>query len=357
MNCRIGIVCNYELKEDRIGGMDRFFKAYNEELYKLGAEVCWFFKGNNKPAFHRDLEVHLSGNETVESYFLSFLDQNPQFEVVITHFMELCTAFFKEIKNHRKDTYTIAVDHNPRPLKGFPLKKRLKNRLKGSFYARYTDLFVGVSKYTVDHIKKDYGLFVKHKTQLIYNGIAAGKYKKRMQTNYGKFIVASHLRASKGIHDLIEAVNMLPVSIKEQMQIDVYGEGPMENSLKGKVEELKLEKVIKFYGSSSRLPERFQNYSFLLQPTYMECFSLSILESLASNVPVVTTTVGGNTEIIREKENGYLFEAGNIDKLSHLLKGIMEKEKVTPGEVYQLIEKEYNLEKMVQQHIALIPCI
>ena len=47
----------------------------------------------------------------------------------------------------------------------------------------------------------------------------------------------------------------------------------------------------------------------MLQPTHMECFSLSILESFAANVPVITTNVGGNKEVIDEGENGYIFKA------------------------------------------------
>ena len=34
----------------------------------------------------------------------------------------------------------------------------------------------------------------------------------------------------------------------------------------------------------------------------MECFSLSILESLAANIPVITTPVGGNLEVVTNND-------------------------------------------------------
>ncbi|MEG9328945.1 glycosyltransferase family 4 protein [Salinimicrobium catena] len=357
MSCKVGIVCNYELKEDRIGGMDRFFKGFNKELINRGAEVSWFFRGNKKNSFYKDLDVHLSGKERVEKFFITQRSAFDDFDVVITHFVELCTPFFKNIKSYGKGTYVIAVDHNPRPIPGFPIKKRLKNKIKGYLFSPYIDLFVGVSKYTVNQIIKDYGSAVKNKTRLVYNGVDTTIYKKRKKENRRRFLVASHLRQSKGIQDLIEAVNMLPDEVKKQVKIDIYGEGPLESQLKNRVMDLDLENIIKFCGSTSALPELFQNYSYLLQPTYMECFSLSILESLASNVPVITTPVGGNKEIIKENENGFIFEAGDVQALSQILKEVVQKERSINSGVYEQIESDYNLNLMVQNHIELLPCI
>src|SRR5690606_27198258 len=119
---------------------------------------------------------------------------------------------------------------------------------------------------TVDCIIKDYGNHVKKKTCKIYNGVDITIYKERTKVTYGKMVVASHLRESKGIQDLIEAVHMLSSKHKDQLRIDVFGEGPMEVELRSKVTSYNLEGQIKFKGSSSKLPEQLQQYSFLLQP-------------------------------------------------------------------------------------------
>ena len=353
---KIAVVCNYELKPERIGGMDRFFKAYNAELLQQGHRVSWFFTGSKSFDFYLDFDLHLSAEEPAETSFLNYIKARNHFDIIITHFLALCTPFYKELKN-RNNAYIIAVDHNPRPLQGFPLKKRLKNKLKGRLYSRYTDCFIGVSQYTVDCILKDYGQNLHKKTQVVYNGIDTSIYKKRAADNHGKFIVASHLRESKGIQDLIEAVNKLPVEVKDIIKVDIFGEGPLEEKLKEKVELYQLTGQISFKGSSPNLPELFQQYSYLLQPTYMECFSLSILESLSANVPVVTTPVGGNPEIIKNGENGFLFEPGNVDELQELLEKILNKNIKITKNVDRLIREEFHLEKMVKNHIKLLPCI
>jgi glycosyltransferase involved in cell wall biosynthesis len=260
------------------------------------------------------------------------------------------------VKQHH-NAHVIAVDHNPRPLSGFSFKKRLKNKLKGLWYSKYIDQFIAVSEYTKKHILKDYGSFLNAKTTVVYNGIATDVFKKKVTNNKNKFIVASHLRESKGIHDLITAVSLLDDNIRKQIVIDIYGEGPYEVFLKNLTKELALENCIHFLGSSSNLHEIFCNYNYLLQPTYMECFSLSILESLSANIPVITTQVGGNLEVITHGENGFVHQAGNIKALSEIIEDIVLQKSAINKDVSILVKKNYYLDKMVEEHIKLLPCI
>ena len=92
----------------------------------------------------------------------------------------------------------------------------------------------------------------------------------------------------------------------------------------------------------------------MIQPTYMECFSLSILESLASNVPVITTTVGGNLEVVTHGINGFIFEPSDINALTELLKNILLGKLAITTETNSIIEHHFNLEQMVTNHINLV---
>ncbi|QED37748.1 glycosyltransferase family 4 protein [Antarcticibacterium arcticum] len=351
----IAVICNYVLKPERIGGMDRFFVAYDSACKERGLRVDWFFSHCKPHSFYENLNVFASENTSAIEQFFNQDITSKRYDIVITHFVELCTPMFRKIKTAHH-SYIIAIDHNPRPIQGFPLKKRIKNRIKGRLYGRNIDCFGGVSQYTVDHILMDYGKQIAGKTHLVYNGIDTSIYKKRTEENFGRMIVASHLRESKGIQDLIEAVNLLSAQLKNMLKIDIFGEGPSEKVLKAKVADYNLEQQIVFNGSSSKLPELLQGYSFLLQPTYMECFSLSILESLAANVPVITTPVGGNPEIIINGYHGFLFKAGDIRELASILEKVLEKDLIIGKDVSTKIVREFSLEKMVQGHLKLLPC-
>jgi glycosyltransferase involved in cell wall biosynthesis len=353
-NKKIAVVCNYALNPNRIGGMDRFYVAYDAKAKALGYEVDWYFLEFQPFDFYSELTIFSANNQNVEAFFLGKINREPlKYDVLVTHFLALCTSFFKKAKVSGIQQI-IAVDHNPRPLEGFPLSKIIKNKIKGIVYSKQIDQFIGVSEYTRKHILKDYGSFLNKKTSVVYNGIDTSVFVKRTQENKNKFVVSSHLRHSKGIQDLIQAVSLLEDGVKNQLQIDVYGEGPYESELLEMTKANNLEGVIHFKGGSSHLNELLSNYRYLLQPTYMECFSLSILESLAANVPVITTTVGGNLEIIENNENGFIFEPKDSSTLAAILKGIVLGNLKIDKNVSLQIEKEFNLEKMVEEHIQLL---
>ncbi len=355
MKKTIAIVCNYALIPNRIGGMDRFYVAYDKRAKELGYEVHWYFSNYKESIpFFKELTIFSSANSSLELFFINKIQKDGiHYSILVTHFMALCTSFFQQAKKTGIQKI-IAVDHNPRPLDGFPLIKKLKKKFKGLIYSKYIDLFVGVSNYTKKHILKDYGFFLNKKTIVIHNGIDTSVFKKRTHEHKNKFIVTSHLRFSKGIQDLLMAVYELPNELKSSIKIDIFGEGPYENELKALRAQLELTNSIHFKGSSAHLNELFSNYSYMIQPTYMECFSLSILESLASNVPVITTTVGGNLEVVNHLDNGFIFEPGNVSALGTILNGIIEGKLQISSETNALIEQEFNLEKMVENHLTYI---
>jgi glycosyltransferase involved in cell wall biosynthesis len=201
------------------------------------------------------------------------------------------------------------------------------------------------------------GSFLKDKTHTIYNGVLIDviitKTAKRRLIN-PKFLVVSHLRESKGIQDLISAVNLLPESIKADLKIDIYGDGPYKKELVQSVVTYKLEANFDFKSSYSNVNELYQHYDYLIQPTHMECFSLSILESLAANIPVITTPVGGNLEVVTNNENGFIFETKDVKALASLLSSIINGEISIMVNTRVLIENKFSINAMVQNHIEIL---
>ncbi|MHB1105110.1 MAG: glycosyltransferase family 4 protein [Lutibacter sp.] len=353
---KIAVLCNYELLPERVGGMDAFFWEFDKKCKEANIQVDWFFPNYATHGDYQLLSIKHNTSKSIESFFLESLAQPENaYTHVITHFLELCTPFFKQVKQLSK-AKIIAVDHNPRPLEGYPVDKRLKKRIKGLLFSRYIDAFIGVSAYTVKELLKDFGNHIQPKTQVIYNGIDIQEIATRTDRSKEKptFLTASHLRFSKGIQDLIQAVALLPEAIKEELKIDVFGDGPYKMELQTLVQALKLEHCFNFKGSGAELKTIYCNYDYMLQPTYMECFSLSILESLAANVPVITTSVGGNEEAITHNENGYIFEAGNIEQLSDLLQNVYSGNLKIMTNTRPLIEEHFTIDKMVSEYLQIL---
>jgi len=352
---KIAVLCDYRLMPERVGGMDRFFWLFDFECKALGHEIVWFFPNESHHEGYVNLSIIAANGKSVEQ---TFLEYGESFDVIFTHFLELCTTFYQQVKKQKLATKIIAVDHNPRPFTGYPLKKRIQKRVKGLLYSQYIDLFVGVSQYTVHEIIKDFGTHLERKSKVVYNGISYEQFQKRKDRNLQKptFLVACHLRYSKGIQDLIAAVALLPQNILSDLKIDVYGEGPYKNELINLIQSNGLSHVFLLKGSIFNLNEVYCRYDYLIHPTHEETFCYSVIEGIMCNVPVITTvSPGGNVlnQIIND-ENGFLYKIKDVVTLSKIISQVFFGEKTITGNISLAIEKKFSIEQMVANYIGLI---
>lgn len=351
---KIALVCQYKLTPNRIGGMDYFFWAFQKECNKLDVLVDWYFP--NQVNFGEYEGFNIIPSENPEAKIIeNCATKKIEYTTIMTHFVELCTPFFKELKKY-SDAQIIAVDHNARPLNGYPLKKQIIKKIKGWLYSKYIDTFIGVSEYSKNEILKDFGRNVSKKVKVIYNGVVIADIRKRESRSYFKprFIVVSHLTEEKGIQDLITAIFSMQESNKTDLIIDVFGDGPYKQNLQSLCVQLKVEQHFNFKGSSGEIKKILADYDYLIHPTYMECFSLTILESLAANVPVITTPLGGNEEVIRNGENGIIVPVKDSNTLCQIIEDVFMGKLQITTDSRGLIEKKYSIEKMVQNYISLI---
>jgi glycosyltransferase involved in cell wall biosynthesis len=89
------------------------------------------------------------------------------------------------------------------------------------------------------------------------------------------------------------------------------GDGPLRSELESLAIELRLVKRIKFLGIRSDVANLMQAAEVFALTSLSEAASLTLLEAMASGLPVVVTDVGGNPEIVRQNHEGLLFPRGD----------------------------------------------
>lgn len=355
VNKKIAVLCNYELLPERVGGMDYFFWLFDAKCKENNIQVDWFFPNVANHGNYASLTIINCNYEEVEVYFNQKYS-NQKYSHIITHFIELCTPFFKILKNKTKANI-IAVDHNPRPLLGYSFKKKIEKKVKGVLFSRYIDTLIGVSDYSKKQLITEFGSQIKNKTKVIFNGINAEKYLKKTDFNFkGKFIVASHLRKDKGIQDLIAAIGELKKQMPIHFTIDIYGKGDYQTGLLQMINDVSLNDVFCFKGSVANLNELYYQYDYLIHPTHGETFCYSVVESLMSNLPVITTKNQGNVlGLVHENSNGFLFEESNANQLKEIIFAICtNKINIEDFSKNNAEIKELTIENMVENHFQLI---
>jgi glycosyltransferase involved in cell wall biosynthesis len=83
---------------------------------------------------------------------------------------------------------------------------------------------------------------------------------------------------------------------------------------------------------------------------------LSILEAMASQIPVVATDVGGLSEIVENGETGFLVPKEDSESLAEKILLVLENRELAGKMVLEArkkVEKEYDLNIMVKKYVDL----
>ncbi len=148
------------------------------------------------------------------------------------------------------------------------------------------------------------------KVRVINNAVDWPRGVGLIKTDEGRFykiISAGRLVLWKGFEVLIDAVAELKTEIPE-IKLTIVGSGPEEENQKSKIENQKLEDAVFLAGSLAKpdLAVKIASADVFVLNTAYEGFSHQIVEAMSLGVPVITTNVGGNPEIIKDGENGLL---------------------------------------------------
>ena len=134
----------------------------------------------------------------------------------------------------------------------------------------------------------------------------------------------------KGFHRVLE---ILPDLIKHHPDI-LYlivggpsAEGDWTERLKQQVEELGLSKYVRFLGPKP--PDELKNIlsaaDVFVLPTSNEGWANVLLEAMACGLPIVTTDVGGNAEVVCRNELGIIVPFGDSEKLLNAVDQALKK--------------------------------
>ncbi len=190
-------------------------------------------------------------------------------------------------------------------------KKSLLRRIRNYLY-RFSD---GLVCQTNDALS--YFDFLQINRRIIYNPLSSKLFEKKdFELSY-KICIVSRLEEQKNISLGINAFNLILQKIPE-LQLDIYGVGTLQSSLEEQVEDLNLFCKVSFKGFASNILELYPNYDFLLLPSNYEGLSNSMIEALATGLPVISTNhpIGGAKEFIIDGVNGFLSDVNNAKDLS-----------------------------------------
>src|ERR1700722_7961288 len=122
---------------------------------------------------------------------------------------------------------------------------------------------------------------------------------------------------SKG-HDVLLQVLGLPHWRERKVRLSLFGEGPHERSLRRMAQGLGLTNV-EFRGQSDNVEAIWAEHHALVLSSRFEGMPLVVVEAMLCGRPCIATDVGGNRQLIRDSENGFLAKAPTVELLNEAM--------------------------------------
>ena len=133
-----------------------------------------------------------------------------------------------------------------------------------------------------------------------------------IEKKYEKQVIfVGRISKEKGINSLIKLSHILPKNI----HLIIVGSGPLENEIKQIAIKNSNVDFMGYLPKEEVIP-LIRGSLALIQPSLVEGISSTLLEAMACQIPIIASNVGGNKELIKNNENGFLIEPDSIDEIN-----------------------------------------
>jgi len=259
------------------------------------------------------------------------------------------------IAAHKTHTKVIYTAHGFHFYKGAPLKNWLIYYPVEKFLSRWTDCLVTINKEDYNRARnKFYAKRVEYipgvgvDTQKFYresiNGamtegdhsnqvVTRQRVRKELGISFDRTVILSvgELNKNKNHEMIIRAL-----SGRNDISYVIVGKGEREEYLNKLATRLNVN--IQLMGFRSDVKDFYAMADLFAFPSFREGLSVSLMEAMASGLPVVCSNIRGNTDLIDEN-GGVLFEPNSVNSIKRAIEEIL-------ADSYREKMGKYNLNKI-----------
>lgn len=202
-----------------------------------------------------------------------------------------------------------------------------------------------------DYVLKDYLNHVpfKGKRFVLYNFLPDRTFQyvqHQPPKNLIRLVAVGNLKEAKNYPYLLRVFKYL-----ENVSLDIYGTGSVDKELLDYISKEKLN--VRLCGSSGNIPGVFQNYDFFIQASSHEGFGLSVIEAMASGIPVILSDI----PVFREITNGLadFFTLDNPQQAAEELSKIFDRKypDLRTSEAFHYVRDHYSARKYREKLLSI----
>jgi glycosyltransferase involved in cell wall biosynthesis len=218
------------------------------------------------------------------------------------------------------------------------------------FLLSFVNVSVFVSNKNLEDAKK---IKLVKKGSVIYNGIPVPEFLEREIARKffeekikfdlkNKFLIGSigRLDYSKNYEFLIKVFSEI-LKIKPEAIAIIVGEGPERKKLESLIEKANLTEKIFLIGELKDASKYLKAFDLFVLPSRYEGLSITLIEALFAQIPILASDVGGNKELVGE--NG-VFKFENQEEFLTKFKNLIHS---------SVFKDSFKIEKMIDQYLQI----
>ncbi len=334
---KIGFLINYFYP--RKGGAENNCFYLARELTK-NHEVHVFtslLKGTKKYEIIDNLHIHRYKTLFRYRYYLSFtpgLIDILKYELDILHVHSFGFVYHDLILMLKKILSTTKIINTPHGpfmvLKYYNYFQKLFKAVVGNFERRIANKFYdAVIQVNLEQYKwlTKYGI-KKNKIHFAPNGILQDSFKKIKNKDFtkkynleNKFVI-SYLGRIQRYKGLDQVIKIIPRLNKNVVFLIIGKDAGDESRLKSLASNLRIRDRIIFTGeiSDEEVIKGLSVSKIFILPSEWEAFGISILQAMARGNTIISTRTEGGRFLVKENENGFLFNYNDLKDLENKVK-------------------------------------
>ena len=311
-----------------INGPARYYSWLLKEIDKDKFNI-WFCslrkKGPSHELFAGSNMLYLGHHKYYPFSFISIINIIKKYNIELLHLSGYASETFGRLASLYTKTPVIIQEHWVDPDFG-GIIKLVEKMLSG-----VTTCAVAISEISKEFLIKQKGIPAE-KVRIIKNGIPLKIFntasiqsgldlKKNLGLDLSKKVIGivGMLHENKGHLLFIRAAAQVIKAYEEEVYFVIVGEGELREKLVAEILTEGIQKQVLLIGQQADMPAVLQMLDIFTICSYAENAPLSLMEAMASGIPIVTTDCGGPGEMIRSGENGLVVPVGDSKAIADSL--------------------------------------
>lgn len=294
-----------------------------------------------------------------EAYYLAYVLNRLKVDILHVHHIPLYLRIAKAVRLSRVKG-VIFTEHAKYSIEQ---SERLQEGCRTA--AQQVNSFTTVSSDLKDYFVRDLKI-PESSVQVVLNGVDTNRFNPKNKSSLlrsmlpddfsGKILIhVGRLAEAKDHKTLLAAMKQI-VENGQDVFLFLVGDGELRLTIEQQVAELGLKKCVKMLGMRSDVDKLLFEADVFVMSSKREGLPMVLMEAMSCGLPVISTDVGGISEIVRDQVSGLLVEPGRPACLAKAIEQLLGRSDVGAllgKKARKIIVEKYSLEATAKNYVQL----